>query len=193
MFCLLRFLFQVGQVSFNNPIVSQIRRLTDSILKVPRAVMPHGRYVDTASLFGSWLALSISYFLEPRRREGLVEVDRTSTNWRDEMTRSMNDNLSPSLFDGILDAAWLGLTSILYYSVWAFGIAMIATIAFSWIAPASTSPYHHLARELSGPILRPIQRFLPPLGALDLSPMLAGFILITINTRIVPWLNSLVV
>ena len=164
--CLLRFVFQVAQVNTSNPLALSVKRFTDTILSAPRAVLPRGRYVDTASIFVSWLMLSILY--------GYFERD------------------SATMIEKVIDSAWIGLTECIRYAIWIFGVSMVVTVILSWVSPNAASPYAQLAHQISQPILRPIQRFLPPLGGLDLSPALALFILVTFNTRLLPEIKGLV-
>jgi YggT family protein len=45
-------------------------------------------------------------------------------------------------------------------------------VLLSWLAPGGYSPVGRLLAELNEPILHPVRRLLPPLGGLDLSPLL---------------------
>jgi YggT family protein len=53
-----------------------------------------------------------------------------------------------------------------------FFYAIILHVIMSWISPGY-SPLGQVLTQLSAPILRPCQRLIPPLGGLDLSPVLA--------------------
>ena len=52
-------------------------------------------------------------------------------------------------------------------------------IILSWIAPGSHNPAVHLLYQLTTPIMAPCRRLLPPMGGLDLSPIMV-FIAINI-------------
>ena len=54
---------------------------------------------------------------------------------------------------------------------------MLAGIIISWIAPLSRHPAISLMNPLSEPIFRPFRLFLPPMGGLDFSPILAFIVL----------------
>ncbi|WP_419618010.1 YggT family protein [Thiolapillus sp.] len=45
---------------------------------------------------------------------------------------------------------------------------------------------------MTAPVLRPVQRFIPPIGGIDLSPMVAILGLIVLKMLILPPLNQLV-
>jgi YggT family protein len=53
-----------------------------------------------------------------------------------------------------------------------FFYAIIVYVILSWISPGY-SPLGQVLTQLSSPILRPCQRLIPPIGGLDLSPILA--------------------
>lgn len=172
--CLLRFLFQVARVNPLNVVVASTRKLTDRFLTPVRSVAPSGRFVDTASLLGAWIAMSgrIGMQLMP----GYMQLDGSQ---------------SISAVSYILTCFGLSLVRLLQYSIWIFIAAIAASVILSWIAPQSVSPYAQLAREIPAVLLRPVQRIMPNLGALDFSPAIVLFGLFAINSRIIPWLSSL--
>jgi YggT family protein len=52
-------------------------------------------------------------------------------------------------------------------------LAILARVLFSWIRP---DPYSSLVRiivQITDPILQPLRRFIPPLGLLDITPLVA--------------------
>jgi YggT family protein len=77
----------------------------------------------------------------------------------------------PLLIWGVLGV--LGLLVNLYF----FGL--LAMIVLSWVAPGSGHPAVALLYQLTEPVMAPFRRLLPPLGGLDLSPILV-FILINV-------------
>ena len=54
---------------------------------------------------------------------------------------------------------------------------MLAGIVLSWIATTNMHPAIVLIRQLSDQIFRPFRVFLPPMGGLDFSPILAFIVL----------------
>lgn len=63
---------------------------------------------------------------------------------------------------------------------WTFTIlqvALLVRVIMSWVGGSPYSWYGKLAYGLSEPILRPIRQFLPTMGGIDFSPMLAYFLL----------------
>jgi len=50
----------------------------------------------------------------------------------------------------------------------------------SWVAPNPRNPLYIILHEITEPILGPIRQLLPRMGMIDLSPMIAGFLLIMV-------------
>ena len=61
--------------------------------------------------------------------------------------------------------------------------ALIGRVIISWINLSPSNPIVTLIYQVTEPILAPIRRVLPKMGALDLSPMVA-IILITVVQRL---------
>lgn len=58
-----------------------------------------------------------------------------------------------------------------------YSLAFIARVFLSWFR---ISPYHPLARfliQITEPLLAPLRRYIPPMGGLDFTPMVALLIL----------------
>ncbi len=173
--CLLRFLFQLSRVNPLNIVVASTRRLTDSFLNPLRAFLPANRRIDTASLFVAWLAMS-----------GRVGIQISHAVAQSDLFQYSNATTY------LIACLGGSLIRLLQYTVWIFIAAIIVTVILSWVAPHSTSPYAHIAREIPSILLRPIQGLLPTLGTLDFSPAIVLLLLFAINSRVIPWLNSLV-
>jgi YggT family protein len=56
-------------------------------------------------------------------------------------------------------------------------IAMFIRVIFSWIGFNQESPIYAVIHEITEPILAPIRSIMPRLGMIDLSPMIAIFLL----------------
>lgn len=77
--------------------------------------------------------------------------------------------------------AWL----LLYYTLALFKWLIIARALMSWfVSPHSRHPVVTLVRKLTDPILRPISDLIPLAGGIDLSPIVA-FFLITILQQVI--------
>ncbi len=70
------------------------------------------------------------------------------------------------------------LINLIYYI---FLILLLARVLFSWVRP---DPYHptwgplmRLVYQITEPVLAPVRRILPPMGGLDLSPLVVWVII----------------
>jgi len=59
-------------------------------------------------------------------------------------------------------------------------IAIFIRVIMSWIAIDPSNPIFVVIREITEPILAPIRQFMPRIGMIDLSPMVASFLLFLI-------------
>jgi YggT family protein len=58
----------------------------------------------------------------------------------------------------------------------AFLGCLIVRAVFSWIEPYPRNRIHRLAFDITEPVMRPVRRFIPPMGGLDLSFLVVFFI-----------------
>lgn len=149
---LLRFLLQVARADFYNPISQFLVKATNPLLMPLRRIVPGFGGLDIASLV---LAL-------------LLQVIA--------MTLLLLLNGYGFYNPGKL-ALWglIGTLSIVA-NIYFFGL--LASIVLSWIAPNSYNPAAQLITQLVAPVMRPVQRFIPPMGGLDLSPI---FVFLALN------------
>jgi YggT family protein len=64
----------------------------------------------------------------------------------------------------------------LYYLLEALKWLIIIRALLSWfVPPHSDNPLVRLLRRITDPILRPLSEMLPPMGGMDVSPLLAFF------------------
>ena len=52
-------------------------------------------------------------------------------------------------------------------------LAVLARVIFSWIRPDPYSPFVRIIVQITDPILVPLRRVIPPLGMIDITPMVA--------------------
>ena len=57
----------------------------------------------------------------------------------------------------------------LFFNIFFFAIIIMAVL--SWISPGGYNPVGALVSGISEPLIRPVRRYIPPLGGLDLSPL----------------------
>ncbi|MEX1198021.1 MAG: YggT family protein [Pseudohongiellaceae bacterium] len=149
---LLRFLLQIAQADFYNPITQIVVRFTEPGVKLFRRFIPGIRGVDLSSLVFALIvqmaAMTALVFLSNIQLPG------------------------PGL---ILTWSLVGLLSFIL-NIYFWGI--IISIVASFLAPFSTHPALVLVRQLTEPVMAPFRRLLPPMGGLDLSPI---FVFLTLQ------------
>lgn len=162
---LLRFMMQLARADFYNPISQFIVKVTNPPLLPMRKVIPGFWGLDIASLV---LSVIIKYvmFLIP-----LFFISGLSI---------------PFLI--LIPAAILAIVANiagLYF------VIVIISIIASFVAPQSYHPAIVLVRQLSEPVLKPLQRLLPPIGGLDFSPILFFLLLQILGILLVSATQSL--
>ena len=63
-----------------------------------------------------------------------------------------------------------GLIALFLFSVFVLAI-------LSWVSPGGYNPVANLLYQVTAPLMRPARRLLPPMGGLDLSPMIVMIVL----------------
>lgn len=145
---LLRFLMQAMRVSFAGQIGDFIIKLTNWAVLPLRRVIPGVRGLDWASLIA---ALLVQLLLAAALVMLAGPVDR-----------------QPDTI--ILMALWFSLRALVRAILYIFIGALILQAVLSWINPYS--PIAGPVRQLTRPLLAPIQRLIPAVSGIDLSPLL---------------------
>jgi YggT family protein len=138
---LARFHFQWLRVPFRNPVGEFVIAATNWIVRPARRLIPPLRGLDLASLAAAWLIQGLALYLL------LAMAGRPASVVI----------LPDSLFD------------LVRYSLYILVFAVIVQAVLSWTNPYS--PVQPVFDALTRPFLRPIRRFVPPLGSVDLSPL----------------------
>ena len=67
---------------------------------------------------------------------------------------------------------------VLVYMLQLLQILILVRVVLSWVAsPVSRHPFVEFVRTVTDPILRPIQSVMPSMGPIDLSPLVALFLI----------------
>jgi YggT family protein len=162
---LLRFLFQLVRADFYNPLSQFIVKITKPLLNPLRRVIPGYGGWDFASLVLGWLVLGLEL--------GLV--------------MALNGHGAQPV--AALALAIPELASLLLNI---FIVALLLQVILSWISPGGYNPAIGLIHSLTQPLLRPVQRRLPDMGGLDLSPMVVMIGLYLLKMLLIPPLNAMV-
>jgi len=147
---LLRFYMQAFRVSFANQIGAFVVQLTNWLVKPLRKVLPGLFGLDLASLLPAYL-LQVALLLAVFSLRGGFEM------------------LAPER--GLALIFWQGALATLRVSIYLMIGALILQAVLSWVNPYS--PLSQPVGQLTRPFLNPIRRFVPPIAAIDLSPLIA--------------------
>ncbi|GMT42104.1 MAG: YggT family protein [bacterium] len=79
------------------------------------------------------------------------------------------------------------LDMILNLAMW----LIIIRALISWVSPDPYNPIVKFLISATEPILRPIQRYVPPMGGIDLTPIAAIFIIFFLRAFIVSTLHDI--
>jgi len=163
MIILLRFIFQVSRADFYNPISQFVVKATNPLLIPIRRIVPSIGGIDTSSI-----VLAIIFQTLVISLKLLV----------------LSGSLANPLFLLAVSVVMI-LDVVLKIYFWSLIIMIVA----SWIAPGSGHPALVLINQIVEPIMQPFRKVLPPMGGLDLSPILA-FIVIQVLEVVVKGLHA---
>jgi YggT family protein len=160
---MLRFLLGAVRADFYNPVSQFLVRITNPVLVPMRKVIPSiGKY-DTSALLLLLLLQVLSLVL-------LV------------MLRGSSVSILTLLLVAIAELALL-LINIFIFSI-------IVQVILSWINPGTYTPVGALLQSITSPVLAPIQRIIPPVAGIDLSPLFALIGLQVIKMLIHPLIGA---
>lgn len=143
---LARVWMQWTRAPFRNPLGQFVAAITDWATLPLRRIVPGLFGIDLASVCAAWLA-QVVYFGVMMGLTGMAALTPT----------------------GMLMVAWLAAVVVLRMFVYLLMGVVIVAALLSWINPYS--PFLSLFDALSRPLLMPVRRYLPPLGGVDLSPL----------------------
>lgn len=159
---MLRFLLGVVRADFYNPVSQFLVRVTNPLLVPMRKVIPALGKFDTAAIVLMLVLQLVSVFI-------VISLRGVSVPFL-------------SLLMYTVGELFLLLINI-------FLVSILVQVILSWINQGGYSPVNSLLYSLTNPILKPIQRIIPPLSGIDLSPLFAMIGLQVIRMLILPLLH----
>jgi YggT family protein len=136
---------QYHRVPFGNPLGRFVFAITDWIVLPLRRVIPAVKRWDLASAAAAWLLVMLKFLL-------LWALMGALGRWAILPLVSLI---------GLMQLAVSGLTALL-----------IVYAVLSWV-PNASSMLQDLIGRLAEPLVRPLRRFIPLVGGVDLSPLAA--------------------
>jgi YggT family protein len=144
---LVRFWMQALRAPAHNPIAQFSMAITDFAVKPLRRVIPGLFRLDLASLLVAWILEFVLQVL-------LVILFGTS----------------PLEFPAVIPPlVFLSFVLLLRLSIYVFMGAIIVQAVLSWVS--ARHPFAPFFDALTRPFLRPVQRAVPPIGGMDISPL----------------------
>jgi YggT family protein len=145
---LARFHFQWLRVPFRNPMGEFLLATTNWIVIPARRVIPGLAGLDLPTLLLAWVVQALGIW-----------------------TQAAIAGAEPS----VLAVAAIAGVDLVRYSVYILVFAIFVQVAISWINPdAPLGPFFDMVTR---PFLRPLRRFVPPVGRVDLTPLVLLIIL----------------
>ena len=151
MVILLRFFLQLFRADFYNPLSQFVVRATNPVLKPLRKIIPGIAGIDVSSLTFAFVVSLIKLLLI------YTILTTTAPNFLQLLVISLADLLSQTV-------------DLFFYMI-------LARVLMSWINPGMHSPVIAVIYQLTEPLMAPVRNMLPPMGGLDLSPILLLFLL----------------
>lgn len=143
---LMRLLLQWVRADFYNPLCQFLVKVTNPLIVPARRIIPSIGKLDTASV----VVILVLELIEIFSIDQLRGAD-TST-----------ELLLLFVFKKLI------FTLLMTYFV-----LIIARVIVSWIGQQSRHPIIPLIYQLTEPVLKPISKLIPPIGGIDLSPLIA--------------------
>jgi YggT family protein len=159
---MLRFILGAVRADFYNPVSQFLVRITNPLLVPMRRVIPSFRQYDSSALLLMLLLQLVSLVIVIMLRGGSVP------------------------FITLLLAA-IGELVILALNVFIF--AIVIQVILSWINPGNYNPVNALLHSITRPVMGPIQRLIPPVSGIDLSPLVALIGLQVLKMLVLPLLG----
>jgi YggT family protein len=143
---MLRLILQLVRADFYNPISQAIVKLSNPLVLPLRRLLPPLGRIDSASLLLAFAVQAIGITLLCKILLGVFPNPAQILLW-----------------------SVIGLCAMvlkLYF------FAIIGSIILSWVAQGSYNPGAQLLYQITEPVMAPFRKLIPPLGGLDLSPIL---------------------
>lgn len=154
----IRLLLGFARADFHNPLSQFLVKVTNPVLMPMRRIIPAIGSIDTSSVV-------LAYALTLLKTTLLL------------LLTTGNVHFPASLI--------FALGELIKTIIWVYIIALILQAVMSWIGSTRGNPVAPLVNSLTAPIVRPIRKFVPLIGMMDLSPMVAilglNVLLIVVN------------
>jgi len=144
---ILRFVMQLTRADFRNQVAHAVLIVTNPVIMPLRKILPPMGKIDTASVIAIILVAAADTVV---------------------VTLIANHVFLPPVL-------WIRFTALLLIASFIkfFMGAIMAYAILGWVVPPGYNPVMSLLTTICEPLLRPFRRIIPPIGAIDLSPLWA--------------------
>ncbi len=149
---LLRFLFQVVRADFYNSFSQALVTITNPTLTPLRRMIPGLYGIDVAAIVLLLILQCLKNFII----------------W-------LIQGVQPKVMGLVV----VSVADLLQLTLWVFIIAIFIRVILSWVSPyaARQHPAVGLLNNLTDPLMRPARQMIPPMGGIDLSPIVVFILL----------------
>lgn len=151
MVVLLRLWLQLVQADFYNPLSQFVIKVTHPVVGPLRRIIPSIGRFDTATLLFAFAIAALHVWI----RAMMLGVDPI--------------NPVAVLISAVIFLIGESIQLVIY--------VLVIRAILSWVSQGN-NPLEQLFHQLTEPLIAPIRRILPPIGGLDLSPMVLIILLI---------------
>ncbi len=155
---ILRILLQWVRADFYNPMAQFVWKVTNPPTQLLRQLIPRYRQLDIPALVVLVAVVCLNILVD------LLIIGRGA---------------------GIVTIFWITLLKMLTLTINLLTITILVQAVMSWFGASMHSPASSLLFSVNEPMLRPVRRILPPVGGLDLSPLLVILVL-QVLIRLIP-------
>lgn len=140
----IRFLLGYARADFYNPLSQFLVKVTNPVLVPVRRFIPSFGKLDTSAVVVALVLILIKIVL-------LAGLTGSSI--------------------GIVTLLALSVGELIRSVIWIYIIGLLLMAVISWIGSSHGNPVAPLVNSLVNPLVAPVRRRLPPVGMMDLSPM----------------------
>jgi YggT family protein len=160
---ILRFLFYIAHASFYNPITQFVVKITQPVVKPLQRFFPRQRYVEWAVIFCIIVLGCIKVYV----MFGLFSSEQAS--------------YGGVILYSIVYSIFSAINKILTF----YFYAIIVQAILSWFPPIQRNLIYVTLTQLTQPVLNLFRRFIPLLGPVDLSPLVAIIVIKLVQSFII--------
>lgn len=171
MLVLLRFMFQAFRADFYNPVSQFVVKVTSPPLKVFRRFVPSVAGHDTSAIVLAILLIVIKLVMLIALGVPVSEIAGVA---------------APIARVGVIGLLIIAIAELLALTLSVFLFAVIILVILSWVNPGAYNPVTQLIQTIANPVMRPIQKVMPNLGGLDLSPLVATLAIMILKMLLIP-------